>query len=111
MLETRGHRTVGIFAPAGTKKKEQARMEATVNAPVIMDLGKASRKSIRALRKGRGKLLGDIQDAMDEVNTSLGDQGEGKQLVPVVLVYRKKARKRRAGDERGNGTYFGRDGW
>lgn len=72
-------------------------MGAILNAPVILDLGKTSRKSIRQLRQGQGKLLGDVQDAIQEVTTSLGEQAEGKQLVPVVLVYRKKARRRRGG--------------
>jgi hypothetical protein len=69
-------------------------MEPIVNAPVIMELGKVKRKDIRQLRDGRGKLLDDVQDAMNEVTRSLGDKGEGKQLVPVVLVYRKKRRGR-----------------
>jgi len=64
-----------------------------LNAPVILDLGKTSRKSVRRLSQGRGKLLGDVQDALAEVRSSLGEEAEGKQLVPVVLVYRRKARR------------------
>lgn len=70
-------------------------MEPNLNAPVIVDLGKAKRKNIKQLRQGRGKLLGDVEDAMREVTVSLGEQADGKQLVPVVLVYRKKAKRRR----------------
>lgn len=69
-------------------------MAAVVNAPVILDLGKTKRRNIKDLKQGRGKLLGDIEDAMKEVSTSLGTQADGKQLVPVVLVYRKKSRRR-----------------
>jgi hypothetical protein len=72
-------------------------MEPNLNAPVIVDLGKTKRKNIKRLRKGRGKLLGDVDDAMREVTVSLGEQADGKELVPVVLVYRKKAKKRRRG--------------
>jgi hypothetical protein len=72
-------------------------MGAIMNAPVVLDLGKASRKNIRQLKEGQGKLLTDVQDALKEVTNSLGDKADGKQLVPVVLVYRKKARKRRGG--------------
>lgn len=68
-----------------------------LNAPVILDLGKAKRKNIKQLRQGRGKLLGDVEDAMKEISASLGDQADGKQLVPVVLVYRKKAKKKGGG--------------
>jgi hypothetical protein len=65
-----------------------------VNTPIILDVGKASRKNIRQMKEGRGKLMTDVQDAMAEVTTSLGAQAEGKQLVPVVLVYKQKRRNR-----------------
>jgi len=68
-----------------------------LNAPIILDLGKTSRKNIRELEEGRGRLVGEVQDAMAEVTASLGDQAEGKQLVPVVLIYRKKCKRRRKG--------------
>ncbi len=68
-----------------------------LNAPVILDLGKTKRKNIKQLRQGRGKLLGDVEDAMKEISASLGAQADGKQLVPVVLVYRKKARRSKGG--------------
>lgn len=70
-------------------------MGATVNAPIILDLGKTSRKNIRQLSQGGGKLAGDVQDALNEVSASLGEQGEGKQLIPVVLVYQRKRKKAR----------------
>ena len=72
-------------------------MGAILNAPVILDLGKTKRKNIRQLREGRGKLVGDVEDAMKEITTTLGEQADGKQFVPVVLVYRKKAKKSRGG--------------
>lgn len=72
-------------------------MDAITNAPVILELGKASRKNVKELREGRGKLLDDVHDALQEVVSSLGEKAEGKQLVPVVLLYRKKAKKRRRG--------------
>jgi len=72
-------------------------MGAIVNAPIILDVGKASGKNIRQMKQGRGKLMTDVQDAMAEVTDSLGDQAEGKQLVPVILVYRKKAGRSKRG--------------
>jgi hypothetical protein len=72
-------------------------MTATLNAPIIVDLGKTSRKRVRQLKRGQGKLLDDVQDALVEVSTSLGEQADGKQLVPVVLLYRRKSKGRRGG--------------
>ncbi len=72
-------------------------MAATMNAPIILDLGKASRKKVRQLRNGRGTLLGDVQDAVSEVTTAMGEEADGKQLVPVVLLYRRKRRRKSRG--------------
>jgi len=68
-------------------------MTATLNPPIIVDLGKTSRKRIRQLKKGRGKLLDDVQDVLNEVTASLGEQADDKQLVPMVLLYRAKRKK------------------
>jgi len=64
-----------------------------VNAPIILDVGKTSRKSIKQIKRGQGKLMSDVQDAMAEVTASLGEQANGQQLVPVVLLYRRKSRR------------------
>ena len=71
--------------------------EPVASAPVILDLGRASRKSIKRLKQGKGKLLDDVQEAMREVRTSLGAQADGKQLVPVVVLYQKRSKRRRGG--------------
>jgi hypothetical protein len=68
-----------------------------LNAPIIMEIGKAKKKDIKNVSRGQGKIMGDLQDAMSEVTAQLGDQADGKQLVPVVLVYKKKRRGRRKG--------------
>ena len=66
-----------------------------LNAPIIMDIGKVKKRDIRDVERGQGKIMGDLQDAMTEVTTSLGEQADGKQFVPVVLVYRRKRRRAR----------------
>jgi hypothetical protein len=62
-------------------------------APIVVSLGKESRKRIRQLKRGRGKLVDEVAHVMDQVRTSFGDHAEGKVLVPVVLVYRRKRRR------------------
>ena len=74
-----------------------------MNAPIILDIGKTKKKNIRDMKRGQGKIMADIQDAMAEVTLSLGDQADDKQLVPVVLIYRKKSRSRRK--RRGGGVF------
>lgn len=64
-------------------------------APIVIDLGRASRKRIRALQEGTGDLVDDISEVMDRVRAELGPEAEGKELVPVVVIYkRKKSRKK-----------------
>ncbi len=59
-------------------------------APVVLDLGKQRRKRIKQLRKGEGRLLDDINGAIEELRT-VGTIGALSQ--PVVIVVREKARK------------------
>ena len=61
-------------------------------APIVIDLGKQKRKRIRQLKRGRGRLLDDVGAAVEQVRTRLGGQAAGRELVPIVLIYRKKQR-------------------
>lgn len=69
-----------------------------VPTPVIVDLGSRKKKLIKRLKRGRGKLMGEVALAIEQVrgNLSDGDQG-GNQVVPVVLIYKKKKKKGKKG--------------
>lgn len=69
-------------------------IETSVSAPVVVDLGKVRKKRIRQLKKGRGKLMDDVQEALAEVTEGLGQELKGKEIVPIVIVYRQKSKKR-----------------
>ena len=67
-----------------------------VPTPVIIDLGSKKKKAIRRLKRGRGKLMGDVALAIEQVRgASDGDQGG--QIVPVILIYKKKKKKGKKG--------------
>jgi hypothetical protein len=57
---------------------------------VVLDLGKHKSKRVKDLRKGRGRLLGDIERAVDELRAQ-GVLGADAQTV-VVVVERKAAK-------------------
>ena len=57
-----------------------------------MSLGKGRSKRIRQLKRGRGKLVDEVSRVMEQVRASFGEHADGKVLVPVVLVYRRKRR-------------------
>jgi hypothetical protein len=75
---------------------EDGQVEATVDVtqPIIVDLGKQRPKQIKRLKRGRGKLWAEVLDVIEEVGDQLGDDLEGKTIVPVVMVYRKKSKRK-----------------
>jgi len=88
-----------------SRKKEAADMAPILNAPIILDVGKTSRRNIRQLARGCGKLSSDVHDAVNEVTANLGEQADDKQLVPVILLYRKKSKKRRRASKATGGLF------
>lgn len=66
--------------------------------PIVLDMGKVSRKKIRELKKeGKGELLEDIGEAIEQVRAQLGPELASNSLLPVVLIYEKKPRKKAKG--------------
>ena len=61
--------------------------------PVIIDLGKQKRKKLKALKKGEGALWDEIFEVMDEVKDMLGEEADGKLMVPIVMLYEKKSKR------------------
>ena len=68
---------------------------AEVTAPIIVNLGKKKRKTIKRLKRGKGRAMDEVMDVVDQVQTSLAAQAEGKILVPVVIIYGQKQRRLR----------------
>ena len=66
---------------------------AEVTAPIIVSLGKKKRKAIKQLKRGKGSVMTEVMDVIDQVQETLGAQAEGKILVPVVLIYQRKVRR------------------
>lgn len=70
--------------------------ETTVKTrPVIIDLGKVKKKKIKQLKRGRGELLDEVDQAVATAAASLGAEAASKTLVPVVVIYRKKEARRK----------------
>jgi len=68
--------------------------EVEVTEPIIINLRKQPKKRIKKLLKGRGKLWGEVVEVIDEVRIMLGDEIEDKTILPIILVYGKKAKKK-----------------
>jgi predicted phage gp36 major capsid-like protein len=69
------------------------------STPIVVDLGATSRKRIRELKRGEGKLKAELQEVIEQIRAQLGADAENKELVPIVLVYsRRKKQPRSATD-------------
>jgi hypothetical protein len=76
-----------IITPGGTTHTTGT-TQTTGTAPaseyVVMDLGRHSAKRVRRLRRGKGKLLQTVQDAINELKANGINQ-------PIVLVVERKS--------------------
>ena len=77
------------------KETKSGEHEYDVTEPIIINMGKQKKKRINRLLDGRGKLWFEVQDVIDEVGSMLGEEAEGKTLVPLILVYRRKRKRQR----------------
>ena len=66
---------------------------AAARQPILIDLGKKKRKSVKKLRRGSGPLMRAVSDAISELQSSGSVDGAGQD---VVVIIREK-RKRRGG--------------
>ena len=64
-----------------------------VLAPVVVSIGKKSKKQIKQLKRGKGRAMGEVLEVVAQVQANLGDQAADKIVVPVVVVYRRKQRR------------------
>ncbi|MFO0728221.1 MAG: hypothetical protein U1E65_30850 [Myxococcota bacterium] len=60
---------------------------------VTVSLGKAKKKDVRALREGRGKLVLETQQAIAQVREGLGAEYADYEILPVVVIYKRKEKK------------------
>lgn len=61
---------------------------ASSNPPVIIDLGEKSRKNVKRLKRGEGRLLAQVQEAIRELQAA-GRVASNAQPV-IVVVEREK---------------------
>jgi hypothetical protein len=61
-------------------------------APIVVDLGKKSRKQIRQARQGNGKLMDEMKGVLDELR---GSGALAATAQPVLVIVRQKRRKSR----------------
>jgi hypothetical protein len=63
--------------------------------PIVIDLGKVKRKQIKALKQGRGPLVEELAGVVAQVQEGLGSAADGKTVLPVVVVYRQRPKRKK----------------
>lgn len=63
--------------------------------PVIVDLGSKSKKAIKKLKRGKGKLMVDVDRAVEQVRSGLPEDARHRHIIPVLVIYRKKKKGKR----------------
>lgn len=61
--------------------------------PIVIDLGKVKRKQVKRLKRGEGPLVEEVQQVVAGVRERLGAEAEGKELLPVVVLYQRKRKR------------------
>lgn len=70
-----------------------ADQSASVPAHVIVDLGKKSKKAIKKLKRGKGPLPLEVEEAIHKAVLHLFEGDKDKQIVPVVVIYGQKRKR------------------
>ena len=76
--------TVGTAVSTGTT--------GTATHPLVIDLGRKSKKAIRKLKNGE-TMFPEVRQAILDLQNKLPDADKNKQIIPLVVVYRKKRKK------------------
>lgn len=63
--------------------------------PIVVDLGKVKRRHATALRDGDGPLLDEVEQVVDAVRKSVGEEVDGAKILPVVVLYRVKPKRKK----------------
>jgi len=64
---------------------------ATDKGPIIVDMGSQRRARVRQLRRGRGKLMDEVNSVLAELRT---DGSISASAQPVVVIVRQRRRSR-----------------
>jgi hypothetical protein len=79
---------------------EDIKTSTEMTQPIIIDLGKQKNRTLKSLKKGKGKLWNEVLDVVEEVKNTLGTEADGKVLVPIIMIYREKPKRKRRNLER-----------
>ncbi|MGV2432618.1 MAG UNVERIFIED_CONTAM: hypothetical protein LVQ98_04645 [Rickettsiaceae bacterium] len=57
------------------------------STPIILDLGTQSRQQVSDLKRGKGDLMTEVMDVIDEVSDQLSSSNPNAIYIPIIVVY------------------------
>ena len=84
-----------VETAVSSENGQDHQVEVEVVTPIVVDLGKTKRKHVKRLKRGEGRLMDEVVEVMEEIVDALGEEVDGKTLVPIVIVYEEKAKQSR----------------
>jgi len=87
-------RLFGIRIFSMTVSASKSHSESAKVRPIIIDLGRTSGKKVKQLKRGEGIYHTEVESAIAQVQSQLGSELDGKELLPVVIIYEKKPKRK-----------------
>jgi hypothetical protein len=72
------------------QSRSESASNITPGSPIIVDLGKKSKKQIKQMRSGTGKLIDEVQGVIEELRTAGTVSADAQ---PIVFVVRQRRRR------------------
>jgi len=69
---------------------EHATKSEPATGPILVDLGRKSRKNVKRLRDGEGKLMDQVKSVLDELRSAGTLKSDAQ---PVLIIVRERAKK------------------
>lgn len=85
-----------VLARVGKSSNEPRESERRPSVHLV-DLGEGSPGAIRDLKDGRGRLLDDVAEAIQQIEAMLGTSAAGTTILPLVVIVEKKRKRRDMG--------------
>jgi hypothetical protein len=82
------------FAGEDRMEKKSIDLASMSGAPIVINLGKKSRKKIKKLKKGEGSMVAEVNDAVEQVRARLPESEKNKDIVPIVMFCERKITKK-----------------
>jgi len=64
-------------------------------SPIVLNVGKKKKRQVKDLKRGRGRLMDEVEQTLEDVRAGLGPQAQDTEFVPVILIFRQKPKRKR----------------